>query len=198
MRVTRHATESYAIFYPQRGVADILREVELAVPIPADVAPGLLGRRGLRADMVPSRYLLHRERTGLFVIAPEADVVITFLRFYGREQHDTAARLWPGGDPVTCVATWAVMAPEPEPAPVAPEPAAVSVSVAQALVTPRSDRAAWQEAVRRSLRNGCRVPSGEMTLLGQQVAIVPYYRHARVCGVRVVPAWRAALDADAE
>lgn len=191
MRVTHHATESYAIFYPQqRGVYDILREVELAVPIPAEAAPGLLGRRGLRADVAPSRYLLHRERTGLFVIAAESDVVITFLRFYSRAQHDQARALWPGGDPVTCRATWAT-SPDPTHAPdPAPEPELV-VSVAQALVRGHQrDREDWRAAVRQAVAGGCSVPSGEITLLGQQVAIVPHYRMAVVHGVRVIPARR--------
>lgn len=96
-----HAIESLSLFYPRADGPMVLGEVARGVEVEAGVAARLVGRHHL----VPgSAYVLHRERTGLFVLA--GDTVVTFLRFYSLHQHELAVLLWPGGDAPTCAARW--------------------------------------------------------------------------------------------
>lgn len=96
---TGHAIEALGLFYPGADGRDVIREVEAGIEIETGTAVALVGRSRCRAG---NRYVLHRERTGLFVVA-EGGAVVTFLRFYAREQYALACRLWPGGDPPTTV-----------------------------------------------------------------------------------------------
>lgn len=112
MHTSHHAAERLALFYPDADGITVLREVALGVPIEPHTANWLASGHPAPAD---HRYVLHRERTGVFVIAAD-NVVTTFLRFNGKQQHELACKLWPGGDPPTCVARW--NRPEPDPRPV--------------------------------------------------------------------------------
>lgn len=127
IRVTNHAADNYCIFYPLRvrveSPEDLRERVRVAVrageEINPDVAQRLCGRMG---DSRNSRYVLHAERTGLFVLVD--NVVVTFLRFYSTRQHRLAVSLYGPGAPISNQAVPyydEVMAPEP-PAP-APAPA---------------------------------------------------------------------------
>lgn len=104
--VSRHALERYAEFYPAAEIGDIEAEVTAALPIERAAATALAQGAGVRhARHDHATYLLHRERTGVFVVSAHG-VVVTFLRFYGLAQHERAVELWPGGDPPTCEALW--------------------------------------------------------------------------------------------
>jgi hypothetical protein len=102
IRPTHNAIESLCLFYPRADEEAVLEEVAQGLPIDGEIAVRLVGRQRL---VEGSRYVLHRERTGLFVLR-DPDVVITFLRFYAHSQHVLACTLWPGGDAPTCKARW--------------------------------------------------------------------------------------------
>ena len=105
--VSRHAVERYAEFYPAAEIEDIEAEVADALPIERAAATALAQGAGMRrARNDHATYLLHRERTGVFVVSA-LGVVVTFLRFYGLQQHEAATKLWPGGPPPTCDTPWA-------------------------------------------------------------------------------------------
>ena len=121
LRMTHHAIESYTVFYPRTLASAIPDEVRRGIPIPSGEVQGLCGRRS--GDGSGSGYVLHRERTGIFVVAGAvatltADpvvldvplVVVTFLRFYSLDQRRTAVAMYGAGDPVssTCAARWRV------------------------------------------------------------------------------------------
>jgi hypothetical protein len=111
LHVTDHAIEALRLFYPR---ADILTELRAAVEAPPVAARGLLGRLSPTKPN-GSRYLIHRERTGIFAL--DGRVVVTFLRFYSRLQWETASRLWPGGDEPTADVHWVrQLAGTPDPA----------------------------------------------------------------------------------
>lgn len=124
MIVTSHAVDALALFYPRTADEESVRdEVSRGVAVEGGTAIRLVGRQNLRPG---SNYILHRERTGLFVLAGQT--VVTFLRFYALSQHELACTLWPGGDPPTCEARWlraviAVPSPAPQKAAKTPKPA---------------------------------------------------------------------------
>lgn len=132
--ITPHATMRYREFYPDAERRDIRRSIVASQDIEREIARRLAGRSRVTSGD-STVFLLHPERTGLFVTDPSSGdlVVITFLRFYSLAQHELAVHLYGEGEPVTCVALWAPWEPEaelelepepesePEPEP-APEP----------------------------------------------------------------------------
>lgn len=94
---TDHAVEALGLFYPGANGHDVIREVRAGIEIEPQTAVALVGRTRTRPG---NRYVLHRERTGLFALDSDGTVK-TFLRFYALAQHKMACRLWPGGDPPT-------------------------------------------------------------------------------------------------
>jgi hypothetical protein len=104
--VSAHARERYAEFYPTADLAEILREVNAGTVLELPAALALMQGGGAGWESSTSAYVLHRERSGIFVIS-EAGTVVTFLRFYARWQHTAAVRDYPGGGPPTCDTAWA-------------------------------------------------------------------------------------------
>lgn len=116
LHVSHHAVESYRIFYPTADVDVVKGAVAAGLVISNPIALKMVGRRSPHKDMRGS-YVLHVERTGIFVLsdveqpqdAPLIDLVtvITFLRFYAYNQYTLAKRLYPqGAAPPTADATW--------------------------------------------------------------------------------------------
>lgn len=101
MGASHHAVEALALFYPRVTEAELLLEVTRGVRVEAGAAVKLVGRDHARKG---SDYVLHRERTGLFVLSGRT--VVTFLRFYALAQHEIAVRLWGKGCEPTCTALW--------------------------------------------------------------------------------------------
>lgn len=101
--ISEHGMNAYAIFYPMADGKDLIRELDAGEAIERATGMALVGRTE-RDQNGDTRFLLHRERTGLFVISN--GVLVTFLRFYSVEQYRTALRLWPTADPPTCAASW--------------------------------------------------------------------------------------------
>ena len=117
--LTTHVQDSYRIFYMDAEDEDIIQAVEDAEEIEPTIALRMVGRRNSHAEQ-SGKYRLHRQRTGIFVVAEDC-TVITFLRFYSRIQYDLAIRLYGEGDPLTLEKNpYADPKPEPEPEP--PEP----------------------------------------------------------------------------
>lgn len=106
-RLSSHVFDSYREFYPAAQRHEIEAEVRAGLEIDGAIAARLVGRKGQSED---DRYILHRERTGLFVWAinkTDEWTVVTFLRFKARNQYDLATSLYPGGDAPTCsIASW--------------------------------------------------------------------------------------------
>lgn len=142
---THHAVEALARFYPRADGRQVMDEVERGVPVEPGTAVALVGRARFRFD---SSYVLHRERTGMFVLVGQR--VVTFLRFYARKQHDLAVQLWPGGDAVsTTEPLWTRPDATPEPTPKTGAPV-VRVSDAARAATGRTKRD-LQEIVRAAV-----------------------------------------------
>lgn len=106
MRISQHAIQAYEIFYPlESRLSDdeIERRVRDAVSVGSEIEPQLamsmLGRRASRPETQPSRYVLHAERTGIFVIVKHT--VVTFLRFVSLAQHNIAVSACGAGAPIT-------------------------------------------------------------------------------------------------
>lgn len=99
-----YAIARYRVFYPKATRSDMREEAEAALEIEGPTASALVGRRATLRGSV-SRYRLHQQRTGLFVL--DGNRVVTFLRFYSLRQYDMACELWPGGLPLKgCTAKW--------------------------------------------------------------------------------------------
>jgi hypothetical protein len=94
---TEHAADRLAEFYHGAGLMEVVAEVARGVEVDPVTAAAMVGRRAARTA---SRYVLHRERTGLFALT-QYGTVRTFMRFYALEQHQMACLLYPDGDPVT-------------------------------------------------------------------------------------------------
>ncbi len=101
---SHHAIESLCLFYPRADEATVEAEVSRGVFVEPAIAVRIVGRQNARRG---SAYVLHRERTGLFVVAPDG-TVITFLRFYALAQHELARTLYGDGEAPTCIARWNV------------------------------------------------------------------------------------------
>jgi hypothetical protein len=99
---THHAVDALCLFYPRADEATVLAEVSRGLRIDPSIAVRLVGRQHGRPG---ATYVLHRERTGLFVVSGDG-AVITFLRFYALTQHELACTLYGPGDPPTCTARW--------------------------------------------------------------------------------------------
>lgn len=101
-----HAIEAYERFYPLDQILtddQIEARVERAVLkgeiIDRQVGLQLVGRPYEKKGVTnPGYFVLHAQRTGLFVI--QDAVVVTFLRFYSRMQHDQAVKMYGPGEPV--------------------------------------------------------------------------------------------------
>jgi len=111
--VSAHAIEAYNLFYPTADRDVLVGAVEAGLLISNPIALRMVGRKSPHRSMGSGSYVLHVERTGLFVLSdPEgADksrvTVITFLRFYSFNQYTLAKRLYPkGAAPPTATATW--------------------------------------------------------------------------------------------
>lgn len=103
--MTDHALERYEEVYPTSTYHRVVSEVERGDLMRRSVAERLRGMNKTR-DKDAGTYLLHRERTGCFVVVGR-DVgrqrVVTFLR-YGKAQQELAVKLfgkrdWPGWGP---------------------------------------------------------------------------------------------------
>lgn len=99
---SHHAIDALALFYPKASRELVLAEVSRGLPTEASVAVRLVGRQHARPGCC---YILHRERTGLFVVAA-GGCVVTFLRFYALSQHELARTLYGDGEAPTCTARW--------------------------------------------------------------------------------------------
>lgn len=108
VQVSRTALEAYQEFYPEAGDADVLEALKKGVVAQHGVALRLVGRRSPHQRHRGS-YVMHAERTGIFVLSDvqnEMIVVITFLRFLSYRQYLMACRLYPGGAGPTAAAPW--------------------------------------------------------------------------------------------
>lgn len=187
-RPSQHAVEALALFYPSADGRSVIDEVGRGVEVEPATAVAMVGRSRHRPG---STYVLHRERTGLFVIAVDRTVV-TFLRFYALEQHQLAARLWPGGDPPTTVEpTWArTRRPENIHAPGDPGDILVTSAVRDAIGLPKVEIAAW---VRTAIDTGTLRPPGDrraslplaglLTFHGVEIGVVLEATRIRVIGL---------------
>lgn len=121
--LSNNVHEQYQRFYPMAAHNELVAAIEAAEPIDRNIAARLVGRNWAREG---SDYLLHRERTGMFVVT--CSVVVTFLRFYGFSQYELAVKLFGDGDYPTAEVGWRALLelraeqPLPEPSPPAPEP----------------------------------------------------------------------------
>lgn len=107
---TDHAVDRLGLFYPGADGKTVIDEVGRGVLLEPETAAALVGARARPGY----RYVLHRERTGVFVLTADR-IVVTFLRFSTFQQHELARRLWPGGDPVsTDLPLWTRGMDEPE------------------------------------------------------------------------------------
>lgn len=110
LHVSKHAMDAYELFYPLRHLADnperagrVLDAIATGVPLPLGEALRLVGRSVDRPDAEQSAYVLHQERTGIFVIARNRNrgtgepVVVTFLRFVSYLQHTMACDMYGRG-----------------------------------------------------------------------------------------------------
>jgi hypothetical protein len=135
LSVSEHSVDRYRLFYPSADGRSILDAIETGTEVDWQAIWAFLGRRGEPPST--ARYILHPERTGVFVVICEPDRrwdrIVTFLRFYGLAQHTQACRLWPGGSPVTARTNWLSALQEPAPK---QEPVAVRVSDAPAALGP--------------------------------------------------------------
>jgi hypothetical protein len=107
--VSRHALEVYQLFYPDADEEVLLGALSVGLSIPNAIALKMVGRRSPHR-MQQGSYVLHVERTGIFVLSDPRDGrmdVITFLRFYSIMQHRLAVRLFPqAAAPPTANAAW--------------------------------------------------------------------------------------------
>lgn len=108
MHLTAHVLDSYREFYPTAEEADLLTALQKGVSVAVPIALKMVGRTGLRSDH-RGAYILHEERTGIFVLDDEE--LVTFLRFYSLQQYRLACRLYPGGTTPTAQARWNVKPP---------------------------------------------------------------------------------------
>lgn len=96
------AHERYCRFYPRARYEDVLFALSLAKEVDPSIAMSLVGRPHQAYN---SRYLLHPEHTGLFVIC--GGTVVTFLRFCSLSQHKNANNLFgPPPSPVSACVLW--------------------------------------------------------------------------------------------
>lgn len=92
---TDHVMERLDEFYP--GADECRARFELTRSLHLE-PPSVLLLAGRHES--ECTYHLHRERTGIFVVAADA-AVVTFLRFYSREQHEAASSAHPRRAPLT-------------------------------------------------------------------------------------------------
>lgn len=112
LALTHHALAAYRIFYPSASERDVWEAMLASVDVPFSVGHRLRGK-GYRRDNDSGSYLLHPERSGLFII--EGTAIVTFLRFYSATQRDLAEQLYPGGKTPTCEGAPWYVAPPPVP-----------------------------------------------------------------------------------
>jgi hypothetical protein len=100
---TLHATKAYAIFYPDATHKELMGALHRAFVVSMEVAITATRRKSPR-NSSNSTYLMHEERSGIFVLEPDTNglVLVTFLRFYGYDQHQYAVDLF--GPPPTFTA----------------------------------------------------------------------------------------------
>lgn len=89
-RVTRHVLARYREFYPGSDGKDLLRAFAASEDIDEHIANRLAGRSWCVEGS--SRYRLHSERTGLFVVAGTS--LVTFIRLYSDRQRQLAVKLY--------------------------------------------------------------------------------------------------------
>jgi len=95
VKITRSTMDAYAIFYPTADENDVRLVVEQGLVIENAIALKLVGRRSPHHRMSQGSYVLHPERTGLFVLSDLPDqAVVTFLLFYSWLQFRLACRLY--------------------------------------------------------------------------------------------------------
>lgn len=100
--ISEHALERYQLHHPGATGAQVLAELERGVEVSGDMARLLCGRRkphrrDRRRQAAADRYVLARDRRGLFVVAPDRGGVrraVTYLRF-GSAQEAFARDAWP-------------------------------------------------------------------------------------------------------
>lgn len=113
VRITHHARLRYEEAYPQHDPREAIPyELDRSTPVEEEIAARITGRSRVHSD-ASSTYRLHAERTGLFVLSLAQDVLITFLRFYGRSQHDLAVELFGPGRSPTAALSWVAGAATP-------------------------------------------------------------------------------------
>lgn len=110
LRWNGHALLRLREFYPNATAHDMRSAVKASELIAPEVGATLRGMGKVR-DTDRGDYLLHPERTGMFIRVWDGTTatVITFLRFYSLQQHRLAVELYGPGEPVSdaCTARWA-------------------------------------------------------------------------------------------
>lgn len=88
----------YKEVYPEATEDDMLDEAARAQQVDKGIILPLLG---MSKRMAAGEYLLHRQRTGVFVVRSDryeedAEAVVTFLAFRWKEQQELAIKLYGG------------------------------------------------------------------------------------------------------
>ena len=91
---TEHALDRYREFYPDSYWPEMRRALGESTKADRRTVHPIIGRAGVR-DSDSGEFLVHPDRTGVFVVRNR--LVLTFIRFYGVKQRETARRLWGGG-----------------------------------------------------------------------------------------------------
>lgn len=93
-RLTAHVRDRYNEAYPGSDEQAVWLAIEASDEVDPHVASRMAGRGRLH-DSNTARFLLHPERSGLFVA--KDDVIVTFLRFASTLQRELAIRLYGQG-----------------------------------------------------------------------------------------------------
>ncbi len=96
--VSKHAMERYRLHFPEAVATDMMAAIALSLPLPAQLADALAGRRRRPGPVEGEARLLHPAGTGVFVLCalreePDRMYVKTYLRLDGAEQR-RMARGW--------------------------------------------------------------------------------------------------------